>query len=99
MSPTASSVWLEVQAFDPVARTLYAYDDFDGDVTICRRQLDTDSLMTVQPIGENRLRDLALRPDGSELVGEVYGSGNRRDHGGLVRPHHPGSGRRDPARH
>ena len=66
---------VEVQAFDPVARTLYAFDDFDGDVTICRRQLDADTLMTVQPIGENRLRDLVLRPDGSELVGEVTDRG------------------------
>lgn len=58
--------------FDPVERTLYAYDDFDGDVTLCRRQLDADTLLTALPIGENKLRGLTLRPDGSELVGEVY---------------------------
>ncbi|MDH3193154.1 MAG: hypothetical protein OEY55_13100 [Acidimicrobiia bacterium] len=61
-----------IKGFDPVAGAIFAFQDFDGGSTLCRRDVDSDSVFEVQPIGDSRLDTLVLRPDLSELVGDYY---------------------------
>ena len=61
-----------IKGFDPVAGAIFAFNDFDGGSNLCRRDLGSDSVFEVQPIGDNQLNALILRPDLSELVGEYY---------------------------
>jgi hypothetical protein len=61
-----------IKGFDPVAGAIFAFNDFDGGSTLCRRDVGSDSVFEVQPIGDNQLNALILRPDFSELVGEYY---------------------------
>ena len=61
-----------IKGFDPVAGAIFAFNDFDGGSNLCRRELGSDLVFEVQPIGDNQLNALILRPDLSELVGEYY---------------------------
>jgi hypothetical protein len=61
-----------IKGIDPVAGAIFAFDDFDGGSTLCRRELGSDTVLEVQPIGDHQLDVLMLRPDRSELVGEYY---------------------------
>jgi hypothetical protein len=62
-----------IVGFDREAGAIFAFQNIDSTTALCRRDLNSDMVVEVEPLADNQeLESLELLGDGSALVGEAW---------------------------